>query len=144
MAAPTIHAIIALNNNQPARRLTSSRAAPRTDLGTPICSAPGFFGILYPVYVRGLAYLAAHQGADAAAEFQKIIDRRSLIVSDPIGSLASLQLGRALAMTGDTVKAKVAYQTFLTLWKDADSDVAILSQAKAELAKPRRRVADPA
>ena len=85
--------------------------------------------------MRGLAYLAAHQGADAAAEFQKIIDRRSLVVSDPIGALASLQLGRALAMTGDTVKAKAAYQTFLTLWKDADSDVAILSQAKAELAK---------
>jgi hypothetical protein len=90
---------------------------------------------LYPVYVRGLAYLALHQGADAAAEFQKILDRRGIVVSDPIGALARLQLGRALAMSPDKTKAKAAYQDFLRLWKDADSDIPILQQAKAEYAR---------
>ena len=91
-----------------------------------------FFGALYPVYVRGEAYLAAHQGAEAAAEFQKILDHRGIVVADPIGALAHLQLGRAFALSGDKTKAKTAYQDFLTLWKDADPDIPILKQAKAE------------
>ncbi len=91
-------------------------------------------GTLYPAYVRGLAYLAAHQGAEAAAEFQKILDHRGIVLSDPIGALAHLQLGRAYALSGDKTKAKSAYQDFLTLWKDADPDIPILKQAKAEYA----------
>jgi eukaryotic-like serine/threonine-protein kinase len=90
---------------------------------------------LYPVYVRGEAYLALHQGVEAAAEFQKILDHRGIVVSDPIGALAHLQLGRALAMSGDKPKAKTGYQDFLVPWKDADSNIPILKQAKAEYAK---------
>jgi len=86
------------------------------------------------VYVRGLAYLAARRGAEAAAEFQKILDHRGIVASDPIGALAHLQLGRALALSGDKARAKAAYQDFLTLWKDADPDIPILKQAKAEYA----------
>ena len=90
---------------------------------------------LYPVYVRGEAYLAAHQGKEAAAEFQKILDHRGIVLNGPIGALAHLQLGRAYALQGDTAKAKAAYQDFLTLWKDADPDIPILKEAKAEYAK---------
>jgi hypothetical protein len=86
------------------------------------------------VYVRGKAYLAAHQGADAAAQFQKILDHRGIVVNDPIGALARLQLGRAYTVSVDSAKAKTAYQDFLTLWKDADPDIPILKQAKAEFA----------
>jgi ATP/maltotriose-dependent transcriptional regulator MalT len=90
---------------------------------------------LYPVFVRGEAYLAAHQGNEAAAEFQKILDHRGIVLNQPIGALAHLGLARANTMRGDTVKAKAAYQDFLTLWKDADPDIPILKQAKAEYAK---------
>ena len=105
------------------------------DLGAPHSSFDGFFGTLYPVYVRGEAYLAAHQAAQAAAKFQKILDHRGIVVSDPVGALAHLQLGRAFALSGDKTKAKTAYQDFLALWKDADPDIPILKQAKAEYAK---------
>jgi tetratricopeptide (TPR) repeat protein len=85
--------------------------------------------------VRGKAYLAAQQGQEAAIEFQKILDHRGIVLSDPIGALAHLQLGRAYAMQGDTIKSRAAYSEFLTLWKDADPDIPILKQAKAEYAK---------
>ena len=85
----------------------------------------------------GEAYLAAHQGSEAAAEFQKILDHRGIVLNEPIGALAHLQIGRAYAMQGDTAKAKAAYQDFLTLWKDADSDIPILLAAKSEYAKLR-------
>jgi len=90
---------------------------------------------LLPVYVRGEAYLAAHQGSSAAAELQKILDHRGIVWNSPIAALAHLQLGRAYAMQGDTAKARAAYNDFLTLWKDADPDIPILRQAKAEYAK---------
>jgi eukaryotic-like serine/threonine-protein kinase len=90
---------------------------------------------LYPVYVRGKAYLKVRDGQQAAAEFQKIVDHRSVVTNDILGALAHLQLGRAYAMAGDTAKAKAAYQDFLNLWKDADPGVAILKEAKAEYAK---------
>jgi len=90
---------------------------------------------LYPVYVRGEAYLAAHRGSETAAEFQKILDHRGVVINEPIGALAHLGLGRAYALQGDTTKARAAYQDFLTLWKDADPDIPILKQAKAEYAK---------
>jgi hypothetical protein len=85
--------------------------------------------------VRGEAYLAAHQGSEAAAEFQKILDQRGVVQNEPIGALAHLQIGRAYAMQGDTAKAKAAYQDFLSLWKDADPDIPILIVAKSEYAK---------
>ena len=77
----------------------------------------------------------ARQGREAAAEFQKILDHRGIVFADPIGALAHLQLGRAYVVSGDKAKAKSAYQDFLTLWKDADRDIPILKQAKAEYAK---------
>jgi eukaryotic-like serine/threonine-protein kinase len=87
------------------------------------------------VYVRGAAYLAAHQGAEAAAEFQKILDHRGIIGNELIGALAHLQMGRAYAMFGETAKARAAYQDFLTLWKNADPDIPVLVAAKPEYAK---------
>ena len=95
----------------------------------------GYFGTLYPIYVRGLAYLAAQQPVEAAAEFQRIVDHRSIVLVDPIDAFARLQLARALALSGDTVKAKAAYQDLLSLWNAADPDVSLLKQARAEYAK---------
>jgi hypothetical protein len=88
-----------------------------------------------PVYVRGLAFLAAHDGPGAAAEFSKIVANRNIVANDPIGALAQFQLGRALALSGDTAGAKAAYQDFLSLWKDADPDIPVLQQARTESAK---------
>jgi eukaryotic-like serine/threonine-protein kinase len=90
---------------------------------------------MYPVYIRGLAYLSAHNGTAAAAQFQRILDHPGITVNFPTGVLAHLGLGRAYAMSGDKEKAKAAYQQFLTLWKDADADTPILKEAKAEYAK---------
>jgi hypothetical protein len=93
-----------------------------------------FFGALYPVYVPGEAYLAAKKGPEAATEFQKILDHHGIIVSDPIGALARLQIARAYVLSGDKVKARTSYADFLTLWKDADPDIPVLKEAKAEYA----------
>ena len=90
---------------------------------------------LYAVYVRGEAYLAARRGSEASAEFQKILDHRSIVLNEPIGALAYLGLARAYALHGEPAKARTAYQDFLTLWKDADADIPILIAAKAEYAK---------
>ncbi|HEV3482933.1 MAG TPA: protein kinase [Candidatus Acidoferrales bacterium] len=90
-----------------------------------------------PAYVRGEVHLAAHQDAEAAADFQRILDHRAIILNYPVGALAHLGLARAYALQRDTAKAKVAYQDFLTLWKDADPDIPILKQARAEYAKLR-------
>lgn len=87
------------------------------------------------VCVRGQAYLAAPQGAEAATEFQKIVDHPGLTIGDAFGVLAYLGLARAYALTGDTANARAAYQDFFALWKDADPDIPILQQAKAEYAK---------
>ena len=126
---PTIRAQQALNRNNPSQAIDVLQASTPYELGDTA------FVRLSPVYVRGQAYLAAHQGGEAAAEFQKILDHRGIVLNEPIGALAHLQLGRAYAMQGDTAKAKTAYQDFLALWKDADPDIPILKQAKAEYAK---------
>src|ERR1700689_3596130 len=78
------------------------------------------FGGLYPAYVRGQAYLEARRGGEAAAEFQKVLDNRGIVLADPIGALAHLQLGRALVFSGGKERARIAYDTFLNLWKGAD------------------------
>jgi eukaryotic-like serine/threonine-protein kinase len=126
---PTLHAQVALVRNDASKAIQSLQAATPYELGDVGA------GSLYPPYVRGEAYLAAHQGSEAAAEFQKILDHRGIVLNESIGALAHLQIGRACAMQGDTAKAKSAYQDFLTLWKDADPDIPILKQAKAEYAK---------
>ncbi|HTS36086.1 MAG TPA: winged helix-turn-helix domain-containing protein [Candidatus Solibacter sp.] len=132
---PALRAILALNRQQSSQAIEVLESAAPYELGTPRSNLQGFFGALYPVYVRGQAYLSAHQGAEAAAEFQKIVDHRGVVASDPIGVLARLQLARAFALSGDIAKAKSAYQDFLTLWKNADSDIPILKQAKTEFAR---------
>ena len=132
---PALRARLALNHGEAAKAIKLLQIAVPYDLSAPRSSIHGNFGALYPIYVRGEAYLTLHQGVEAAAEFQKILDHRGIVVSDPIGALAHLQLGRAYALSGDTTKAKTAYQDFLTLWKDADADIPILKQARAEYAK---------
>jgi hypothetical protein len=86
-------------------------------------------------YLRGQAFLDAHRGQEAAAEFLKILDHRGVVLNSVIGALAHLQVGRAYVLQGDIAKASAAYQDFLTLWKDADPDIPVLKQAKAEYAK---------
>lgn len=129
---PTLRALLALKHNEPANAIELLQVAMPYELGTP-ATFP-LDPVLYPVYVRGQAYLATHQGAEAAAEFQKILDHRGIVLSNPIGALARCQLGRALAMSGDKTRANTAYQDFFVLWKDADPDIPILQQAKAEYA----------
>jgi DNA-binding winged helix-turn-helix (wHTH) protein/tetratricopeptide (TPR) repeat protein len=135
--APTLRALLALNHRQPSKAVELLQTTIAYELGSPTIGGSEFFlgaGNLYSAYVRGLAYLAAHHGVEAAGEFQKILDHRGIVISDPIGALAHLQLGRAYAMSGDKTKAKSAYQDFLALWKDADPDIAVLKQAQAEYA----------
>jgi eukaryotic-like serine/threonine-protein kinase len=135
---PVIRAQLALNRSEPAEAVNLLQRAAPYELGAPRVSVHAMFGALYPVYVRGEAYLALHKGEQAAAEFQKIIDRRGVVAFDPIAAVAYLQLGRALVMAGDPLKAKAAYAAFLNLWNKADSDIPVLNQAKAEYAKLQR------
>jgi len=129
---PTIRAAVELSRKNPEKAIELLQPARAYELGY---SAPFQFGTLYPVYVRGEAYLAQHQGSQAAAEYQKILDHRGIVLNCSLGALAHLQIGRAYAMQGDTAKAKAAYQDFLTLWKDADPDIPILIAARAEYSK---------
>jgi eukaryotic-like serine/threonine-protein kinase len=130
---PTLRAKLAVSRGNTSEAIESLRMATPYELGK--VGGSNDWAALYPIYVRGETYLAAHQGTKAAAEFQKILDHRGIVVNEPIGALAHLQNGRAYAMQGDTARARVAYQDFLTLWKDADPDIPILKQAKAEYAK---------
>jgi serine/threonine protein kinase/Flp pilus assembly protein TadD len=129
---PTIKAAIELNANNSAKSLVYLEGAAPYELGEP----PQYqLGTLYPAYMRGLAYLAQRNDPAAAAEFQKVLDHRGIVLNYVTAALARLQLGRAYAMAGDAAKAKAAYQDFLTQWKDGDPDVPILKEAKAEYAK---------
>ena len=128
---PTINAAIELNQGNPSPALKSLEATSPYELGL----TQTFVNYLYPAYVRGQLYLLAHNGTAAAAEFQKLLDHRGVVGNFVTGSLTHLQIGRAYAIAGDTAKAKVAYQYFLALWKDADPDIPILKHAKTEYAK---------
>lgn len=130
---PVLRALLVLKS-EPAKALELLRDAAPYELGTPPSSVVGFFGNLYPVYVRGLVYLALHKGSEAAVEFQKIVDSRNIVISDPIGALAYLQLARARSLAGDRTGARTAYGEFLALWKDADPEIPILQKARAEFA----------
>jgi predicted Zn-dependent protease len=129
---PTIRAGVALERKDPNQAIKLLKVASMIELGSFTAGQTIF---LCPVYVRGEAYIALHDGNAAAAEFQKFIDHRGLVVNFPWGALARLGLARAYAFEGDTAKARAAYQDFLTLWKDADPDIPILKEAKAEYAK---------
>ena len=129
---PTLKAAIELSGGYSAQALVFLEAAAPYELGEP---PPTQEGTLYPAYLRGQAYLAARNGGAAAAEFQKFLNHRGVVLNFALGALAHLQLGRAYALSGDTAKAKTAYQDFFALWKDADPDIPILKEAKAEYAK---------
>jgi tetratricopeptide (TPR) repeat protein len=133
---PELRALLALNHDDPAKALEALRIAAPYETGWPTSVFVGSFGALYPIYVRGQAYLAANQGAKAAEEFQNILSHLGIVYFDPVvGAAARLQLGRAYVLAGDQTKAKSAYQDLLTFWKDADPDIPILKQARAEFAK---------
>jgi tetratricopeptide (TPR) repeat protein len=127
---PTLHAQLALRRNDASKAIEVLQAAAPYELGYGLTN-----GAVHPVFMRGEAFLAAHQGVEAAAEFQKVLDHSGIVFNDPIGALAHLEIGRAYTLQGDTAKAKAAYQDFLALWKDADPDIPILIAAKSEYAK---------
>jgi tetratricopeptide (TPR) repeat protein len=133
---PVLRGIAALERGNPANSVELLQLALRYEL-----AANGlnfnhlYLGGLHSAYVRGLAFSASHRYVEAAAEFQKILDHRGLVGADPIGALVHLQLGRVLALSGDTTRAKAAYEAFLALWKDADPDIPILKSAKVEYAR---------
>jgi eukaryotic-like serine/threonine-protein kinase len=124
---PRLLAAVELKRGKPMRAV---------ELLAPVAPYEAGWSDLYTsAYLRGQAYLDGNRGQEASAELQKILDHRGIVLNEPIGALAHLQLGRAYVMQGDAAKAKAAYQDFLTLWKDADPDIPILKQAKAEYAK---------
>jgi tetratricopeptide (TPR) repeat protein len=129
---PTIRAAALLRSSDYGRAMEALAVAAPHELGGNV-EALNF--VLYPVYMRGQVYLAAKQGGASAAEFQKILDHPGAVRSEPIGALARLGLGRAFALVGDTTRAKTAYQDFLTLWQDADPDIPVFKEAKAEYSK---------
>ena len=130
---PTIRAQKETGRKSPARSIELLQTAAPYELG--MLSGSATNACLYPVYVRAEAYLSAQQGLLAAAEFQKILNHRGLLWNCATGALARLGLGRAYVLQGDIAKARAAYQDFLALWKDADPEIPILKQAKAEYAK---------
>jgi serine/threonine protein kinase/tetratricopeptide (TPR) repeat protein len=132
---PALRGLAAIGGKDPLKAIDLLQANSAYEFGAPPLDFDTYFGGLYPVYVRGLAYLAMDQGAKAAAEFQKILDHKGLTAGDPVVAMARLQLGRAWVRAGDTARARAAYQQFLNLWKDADPDIPVLKQAEAEYAK---------
>jgi tetratricopeptide (TPR) repeat protein len=132
MYLPTLRGLYTLHAHDATTAIQSLQTATRYDLALGALAFNGYFGALYPIYVRGLAYMAANQPAAAAAEFQRILNHRSIVLADPVDAMARLQLARAYALAGDAVKAKAAYTDLFTLWKDADPDIPVLKQARAE------------
>lgn len=131
---PTLRAKIALDAGNSSRAIELLQAAEPYELGLST-ESPFNWTAMYPVYVRGEADLAAGRGPEAAAEFQQMISHRGLVLNQPIGPLARLGLARAYMLEGETAKARAAYQDFFTLWKNADPDIPVLRQAKAEYSK---------
>jgi predicted Zn-dependent protease len=127
---PTIGGAIELARNNPSKALDALKGV-SYELG----DNGGLAGNLYPVYLRGQAYLGTHQGRESAAEFQKFLDHRSIVLNSPLGALAHLGLARAYSIQSEKSKARSAYQAFLSTWKDADSDIPTLKEAKAEYGK---------
>jgi tetratricopeptide (TPR) repeat protein len=129
---PVLEASMAIAQHAPDRAVIALEPALPYELGNP---PPENIATMHPAYLRGLAYLDEKKGTAAAAEFQKFLDHPGIVQNFLLGSLARLQLGRAYAISGDPAKAKIAYQNFFALWKDADPDVPILKEAKAEYEK---------
>ncbi len=132
---PTLRAIAAIHRGEAIQAVELLNPATRYELAWLGCCSTGFVGSLYPIYVRGEAYLALHRWPEATAEFQKILDYRGIVGSNPIALLAHWKKGQALAMTGKRAEAEAEYQRFLALWRGADADVPILRGVKVEYAR---------
>jgi hypothetical protein len=126
-----LRAQFALNHGDAAKALEELQVAAPYEMG----AAREFCGALHPIYMRGEAYLAAGKGAEAAKEFQKILDHRGVVGSEPIGALVHLQMGRALTLVGESNKAKKAYEDFLAEWAGTDASIPVLKRARAEYMK---------
>lgn len=131
---PEVRALIALKQHEPTKAIELLQTTIPYEQGQPQSSFYGFYGMFYPIYLRGEAYLAEGQGLAAAAEFQKILDNPGIVISDPSGALAHWRLGRSFALSGDRIKAKTAYENFFKLWKDADPDIPLLKRIRTEYA----------
>jgi serine/threonine protein kinase/tetratricopeptide (TPR) repeat protein len=138
---PTLRALAALKVDDPSRAIELLRPAATYEFAQPGISFYGAggvaFGAMYPTYVRGMAYLELRRAAEAAAEFQKILDHPGVVLEDPMGTLARLQLARTWTMAGDAGKAKASYEDVLGLWKYADSQIPVVMEARAEYARLR-------
>ena len=128
---PTISAAFELSQNNPTQAIVDLEPTAPYDLGL----SQSYINYIYPAYVRGQAYLQERKGLAAAAEFQKLLDHSGIVGNFVTGSLAHLQIGRAYSVAGDAAKARAAYQEFFSLWKEADPDIPVLKEAKAEYAK---------
>ena len=136
---PTLRALAALRTGDPSRAIEVLRPAATYEFAQPGISFFGAggvaFGAMYPTYLRGMAYLALRKPADAAAEFRRILDHPGIVLEDPMGALARLQLARAWTMAGDVGRAKASYEDLLRVWKDADAGIPVISEARAEYAR---------
>jgi tetratricopeptide (TPR) repeat protein len=134
--APVLHALVSLDGGKPIESEQRLQIALTYEFAVNGLNFTRFYlGGLHSAYIRGQALRAKGSYAEAVVEFQKILNHRGLVGLDPIGALTYLQLGRTFALSGDKTRAKTAYHDFLTLWKDADPEVPVLKQAKAEYAK---------
>jgi tetratricopeptide (TPR) repeat protein len=136
MYLPTVRALSALKAGDAVAAIQFLQAASRYDLALGGIGFIGRFGGLYPIYIRGLAYVAAGRPAEAVGEFQRIVEHRSIVLVDPLDAMARLQLARALALSGDVAKAKSAYDDLFALWKNADPEIPVIKAARAESPKP--------
>jgi hypothetical protein len=134
---PALRGLEALNRGDPAKAVELTQAATPYELAVPGTAymTSAFFGALYPVYVRGLAYSRMGRHREAAAEFQKILDHPGITLNDPIGPMARLQLARALAASGEGAQSAAAYKVLLAMWKDADADIRAVRDARTESAR---------
>ena len=128
---PTLRAILARTHHDSSRADELLHTTAQYEMSVP-GTWFGFFGMMYPTYVRGMAYLDAHEADKAAAEFKKIVEHRGFVASDPMGALASLQLARSLSMQGNAGAAESEYRKIRAIWKGADQDAPVIRQAKLE------------
>jgi tetratricopeptide (TPR) repeat protein/predicted Ser/Thr protein kinase len=137
---PALRALEALNQDDPAKALDMTQASAPYDLavpGTAYFTGASFFGALYPVYVRGVAYARMRRSREAAAEFRRVLDHPGIMLNDPVGPMARLQLARALSESGDRAESVAVYEDLLALWKGSDPDLPVLKQARTEYARLR-------